>query len=1158
MKTSFNIDQFLEKSGFYQAIDPLLVQPGRHAITGIQGALTSFILARDFITKQKQTIVFVASLDEVASLSDDLTNLVAADQIYRFPAEEVLFSTNITASPENQRDRAQFMQALLTKKKGIYFLTPESLAQPVTAPQKFLKASFNINLDKEISQDWLIERLEAAGLKRKPQVEKLGEYAVRGDIVDFYSFGEATPIRVELFDTQIDSIRGFALDSQRSLDKLTQAQILPVSDRLVTTAEIKQFVDHNSEDPVAEYLKSYLAEQKQLENFPYLAKIIGNTLITNYFDSQSTVFFDDWARMMETVAQINQQLLQLKNRLNEEKHYFQSAFVEHDFAALLRNLPNRQVYLANIQRGMGRITLKSQERIISRNPPSFIDHLTAFQSFLKENKTRKATIVIALPEAHQRASVEELLNDLNQNYQIVATSEPISAHQVNLVEASFNQGFDLVNENIILISNNELFSGKKRRRRSVSFSYKNSRKITNFSELKVGDYVVHINHGIGRFIGMKTEVHGGVSRDYITIQFAGSGKLYLPVNQIQFIQKYQSDNGVAPKLNKLGSAEWRKTRANVAKKIEDMADGLINRYAERQTQKGFAFSPHSVYESEFAAAFPYVETPDQQRSIDEVLTDMEKSVPMDRLLVGDVGFGKTEVAMRAAFKAILDHKQVAVLAPTTILVQQHYSSFIDRFRNFPVNIEMVSRFRTPKEIKGVISKLKKGQVDIVIGTHRLLSKDVQFKDLGLLVIDEEQRFGVKHKERLKALKGNVDVLTLTATPIPRTLQLATLGVMDLSLIETPPPDRYPVMTYVSEYSVQLVQDAISRELRRQGQVFYLHNRVNDIEQTVSFLQELFPQAAIGYVDGQMSESQLENTMLDFLEGRFDVLVTTTIIEIGVDIPNVNTLIIENAERFGLSTLYQLRGRIGRSNRIAYAYLTYQPNRSLNETSEKRLSAIRDFTELGSGYKLALTDLSIRGAGNILGKEQHGFINAVGFDLFLEMLSEAVKSKMGRKNKYQTKAVVELDWSNYISDQYIADHAEKIEMYQKILHAQDEAEVDDILDELIDRFGEPPRSVLNLLNTARIKIQADHAGILKITALNQTLNLSFSPLMNQILDQKVLAQIVKAAPGPIKLSQVDERYKIVVNNSNGTLTSDQFLTFVKTIRKIVVEKENEIR
>lgn len=1157
MKKINNIYQFFEKSDFYQIVDQALNQPGRHAISGVQGSLVSFILARAFFKKQRQIIVFAANLDEINNIIDDLINFVDSDKIYHFSTEEVLFSTNLTASPENQHDRAQFMNALLTKKKGIYFLTPESLVHPVTSPKIFANASFEINLDKDISRESLIQKLELAGLKRKPQVEKIGEYAVRGNIVDFYTFGEDTPIRVELFDTQVDSIRRFSLDTQRSLDKLKKVQIIPVSDRLITNDKIKKILNSKNNVFLVNYLKSYLDSEKQIENFPYLETIIGDNLITSYFNSKSPVFFIEWAKIIKTIAAINQQLMQLKKQLNEEKHYYRSIFVERNFSGLLQSLVNPQIYLSNIQRGVGNVSFKSQKRIIARNVPSFVDQLTSFEKFLIENKTRKATIILSLPEANQVESVEKVLIDLNQTYQ-KNEKEPVLNHQINITSMGFNQGFDLVNENIILISTAELFSTKNKRRRRVNFSYKNSRKITTFSELKVGDYVVHINHGIGRFVGMKTEVHGGISRDYITIQFAGSGKLYLPVNQIQFIQKYQSDNGIAPKLNNLGSSEWRKTRAKVSKKIDDMADELINRYAQRQTQKGFSFSPHSDYESEFAAAFPYLETPDQKRSIKEVLSDMEKGVPMDRLLVGDVGFGKTEVAMRASFKAVLDHKQVAVLAPTTILVQQHYNSFIDRFRNFPVDIEMVSRFRTSKEIKEIINKLKRGQTDIVIGTHRLLSKDVQFKDLGLLVIDEEQRFGVKHKERLKALKNNVDVLTLTATPIPRTLQLATLGVMDLSLIETAPPDRYPVMTYVNEYSVDLIQDAISRELQRHGQVFYLHNRVSDIEQTVSFLQGIFPKAEIGYIDGQMSESQLENTMLDFLERRFDILVTTTIIEIGVDIPNANTLIVENADRFGLSTLYQLRGRIGRSNRIAYAYLTYQPNRSLTETSEKRLSAIRDFTELGSGYKLALTDLSIRGAGNILGKEQHGFINEVGFDLFLEMLSDAVKNKMGRQNKYHTKSVVELDWSNYISDSYISDHSEKIEMYQKILHAQSDNEVNDILDELIDRFGEPPISVLNLLNTARIKIQADHAGIEKITSLNGSINLNFSPVMNRILDKNIFQQILKSSSWPIKLSQIDKSYKIIINNSDENITSEHFLRFIKKIKELVTEKENEIR
>ncbi|BDR56243.1 transcription-repair coupling factor [Xylocopilactobacillus apis] len=1153
MKIHNNIFNFLKKQGFYQQIDESLESSGRHLFTGIQGSVASFIFARDAEINNNQTIILVPSIDEIFSLSDELSNFISEDEIYSFPSEEILFSPDLTASPENQRSRALFLHALVTGKKGFFFLTPQSLMRTISDPNTFKSAGFEINLNSKISLEEFINRLDKAGLKKNPRVEKLGEYAVRGDIIDFFTFGSSTPIRLELFDSDVDSIRSFDLDSQRSLDQVERVQIIPISDRIIDQKKVKEFISSKKPTRVQSYLKEYIENEHQLENFPYIEKLIGNHTISDYLSLTSTVFVSEYAHIIDSLGDINEQITQLKDRLNNEGHYFKRDFVEKNFVEFFKQIKNRQIFISNIKRGIGNLSFKTVNNILDRTIPSFVDNLESFETFLEENKSRKSTVVLCLPEKSQHDSAKKLIDDLDLNL-FEADKDSIQPHKINMVSDNFYHGFDLVNENIILISQNELYSSKKKRRRRLNFLSKNSRKITNFSELKVGDYVVHINHGIGRFIGITTETHGGVSRDYITIQFAGSGKLYVPVNQIQFIQKYQSDNGTAPKLNKLGSAEWRKTQSNVAKRIDDMADELIERYAERQTKKGFAFSPHSSYETEFADAFSYVETPDQDRSIKEVLGDMEKSVPMDRLLVGDVGFGKTEVAMRAAFKAILDHKQVAVLAPTTILVQQHYNSFIDRFRNFPVTIEMISRFRTNKEIKDVIQRIKNGDVDIVIGTHRLLSKDVKFKDLGLLVIDEEQRFGVRHKERLKELKNNVDVLTLTATPIPRTMQLATLGIMDLSLIETAPPDRYPVMTYVSEFSIDLIQDAIERELRRNGQVFYLHNRVSDIEQTVVFLKGLFPNAEIGYADGQMSESQLENTMLDFLEGRFDILVTTTIVEIGVDIPNVNTLIVENADRFGLSTLYQLRGRIGRSNRIAYAYLTYQANRSINETSEKRLSAIRDFTELGSGYKLALTDLSIRGAGNILGKEQHGFINAVGFDLFLQMLSDAIQSKMGKTSRYHTKSIVELEWSNYISDDYIPDSSEKIEMYQKILHSKTSEEVDDLLDEMIDRFGEPPISVLNLLNTARIKIEANQAGILKITSINDSIRIQFSPVMSSILNQSVLEKILVDEKFKIKLSLADKGYSIIVMNPGNKITSDEFLQFVIKIKNLVVEKE----
>jgi transcription-repair coupling factor (superfamily II helicase) len=595
--------------------------------------------------------------------------------------------------------------------------------------------------------------------------------------------------------------------------------------------------------------------------------------------------------------------------------------------------------------------------------------------------------------------------------------------------------------------------------------------------LKTGDYVVHANHGIGKYIGMQTLEVDGVHQDYMTIVYQNDDKLFIPVTQLNLIQKYVASESKSPKINKLGGTEWAKTKRKVSKKIEDIADDLIQLYAKREAEKGYAFAPDDAYQREFEDAFPYSETDDQLRSTSEIKRDMEKEKPMDRLLVGDVGFGKTEVALRAAFKAIKESKQVAFLVPTTILAQQHYETMVDRFEGFPVNVGLLSRFRTKKQQNETIKEIKEGKIDIVVGTHRILSQDIEFADLGLLVIDEEQRFGVKHKERLKQLRSQVDVLTLTATPIPRTLHMSMLGVRDLSVIETPPENRYPIQTYVMETNPGAIREAILREMARGGQVFYLYNRVDTIEQKVEELQALVPDARIGYAHGQMTEVQLENTLFDFIEGQFDVLVTTTIIETGVDIPNANTLFVENADYMGLSTLYQLRGRVGRSNRVAYAYFMYEQQKILNEVSEKRLQAIKDFTELGSGFKIAMRDLSIRGAGNLLGAQQHGFIDSVGFDMYAQMLSEAVDRKQG-KNTQTEKTSVEIDLGidAYLPTEYIDDERQKIEIYKRIRELESMDSLDELQDDLIDRFGEYPDEVAHLLMVGEIKMNGERALI----------------------------------------------------------------------------------
>ena len=721
-----------------------------------------------------------------------------------------------------------------------------------------------------------------------------------------------------------------------------------------------------------------------------------------------------------------------------------------------------------------------------------------------------------------------------------------------------HNGFELPEDKFALLTERELFN-KLTKRAPRNQKISNAERLKSYTELAVGDYVVHVNHGVGVYQGMETLEIGGIHQDYMSIHYQDGGNLFVPVSQIKLVQKYVSSDAKVPKLNKLGGTEWAKTKRKVTAKIEDIADELIELYAKRDAEKGYAFSRDTVEQQEFEQAFPYTETQDQLRSVAEIKEDMQKDKPMDRLLVGDVGYGKTEVAMRAVFKAVMDGKQAAVLVPTTILAEQHYENFVQRFADYPFTIGLLSRFRSKKEQEETIEKLRKGAVDIVIGTHRLLSKDVQFLDLGLLIVDEEQRFGVKHKERLKQLKSQVDVLTLTATPIPRTLHMSMLGVRDLSVIETPPANRYPVQTFVMEQNPMTIRDGIEREMARGGQVFYLYNRVETIEKKADELRALVPGCRVGVIHGQMSETTLENILYQFIEGEYDVLVTTTIIETGVDIPNVNTLFIENADHMGLSQLYQLRGRVGRTNRIAYAYLMYQPDKVLTEVSEKRLQAMRDFTELGSGFKIAMRDLSIRGAGNLLGKQQHGFIDSVGFDLYSQLLSEAVLKKQGKEVKSDEETVeIDLQIDAYIPSSYIQDERQKIEMYKRIRSIDSVEAYEELLDDFIDRFGDFPDEVSALAEVGLIKHYANEIDVVSIKRKDNSVTITIAPPSATRLQGVPVFEALGPVKLPAQVANKGESLQILLNITQKPvdLWLEQVKLFVKTCGEILARDEEK--
>ena len=753
-------------------------------------------------------------------------------------------------------------------------------------------------------------------------------------------------------------------------------------------------------------------------------------------------------------------------------------------------------FFSNFHKGLGNLKFDSLYQFNQYPMQEFFSQFPLLKDEIDRYKKSGSTVILQASSLSTLQSLQKNLQEYDIQVEYV-NDEEIHKNSVQLIQGNLSQGFNFVDQKFVLITEYEIFQKKvKRRVRRQNIS--NAERLKDYNELEKGDYVVHNIHGIGRYLGIETIEISGIHRDYVTIQYQNADRVSIPVDQIQLLSKYVASDGKTPKVNKLNDGRFQKTKQKVQHQVEDIADDLIKLYAERSQLEGFSFSSDDKNQFEFDNDFPYVETEDQLRSIQEIKKDMESKQPMDRLLVGDVGFGKTEVAMRAAFKAVNDHKQVAILVPTTVLAQQHYTNFKERFNDFAINVDVLSRFRTKAEQNETLEGLRKGQVDIIIGTHRLLSQDVEFADLGLIVIDEEQRFGVKHKEKLKELKTKVDVLTLTATPIPRTLHMSMLGIRDLSVIETPPTNRYPVQTYVLESNPTIIRDAILREVDRGGQVYYLYNKVDTIEQKVAELKELVPEASIGFVHGQMSEIRLENTLIDFINGEYDVLVTTTIIETGVDIPNANTLFIENADHMGLPTLYQLRGRVGRSNRIAYAYFMYRPDKTLTEVAEKRLEAIKGFTKLGSGFKIAMRDLSIRGAGNILGSSQSGFIDSVGFEMYSQLLEEAIAKKQGKEQKRQkSNAEINLQIDAYLPSDYISDERQKIEIYKRIREIDNRVNYEDLQEELIDRFGEYPDVVAYLLEIGLLKLYFDKSFVSLVERRQQTVIVKFEKMSQQL-------------------------------------------------------------
>ncbi|MCT7685322.1 MAG: transcription-repair coupling factor [Lactobacillus iners] len=1026
-------------------------------LTGVNFGAFNLII-RELLHRLQQPILIVASDENRAQqIYSSLVELFEENMVHFFPVEPLLETQAAVSSLDELSQRLDAMSFLLTKQKGIVISTPQALQYPLPAAIKFKANSLTLKVNQVCNLSKICDFLVRCGYKRDDLVANPGEFALRGDILDIYPINIAYPYRIEFFDDEIDNIRTFNPVSQRTKDSLTEVVIEPADDQL----------------------------DKLYQNEDY-------TTILDYLTESGIICFDD-------IRAIRQNIVQIDARNRDYLAHETSTNIKNsrlDFTSIFNQIVQVKIYSSLFQVSVNDLKIDQLLNLHTREPQQFFSQMSLIKNELSVYELQQQTVIIQADNLVRAKQIKSTFADYGIDITIAAENRLIPNKRQIIVD-NFNQGFVLPRINLVYLTEHDLFNRQPHIHKKIK-SLENAQQIRSYQELNPGDYVVHINHGIGIFEGIKTLESNGKKGDYITITYRNHDQLFVPADQLGVVQKYVASDGKIPKINKLGGNEWAKTKCRVQEKIEDIADELLAIYAHRATEKGFAFLPDDELQRDFEASFPYLETPDQIKAIKEIKLDMQKEKPMDRLLVGDVGFGKTEVALRAAFKAIDSGKQVAFLVPTTILAEQHYATMLERFKDFPVNVAMLCRFQTEKEADEIATNLSNGKIDIVVGTHRILSRDIKFKNLGLLIIDEEQRFGVKHKEKLKKLKNNIDVLTLTATPIPRTLHMSMIGVRDLSVMETPPANRYPIQTYVTEETPNIVREACLRELARNGQIFFLHNKIQDIDQKVSYLSQLIPEARIEYIHGRMSERQLEDIMLRFTQKKFDILVTTTIIETGVDLPNVNTLLVENADTYGLSQLYQLRGRIGRSSRLAYAYFLYKRDKVLTEVSEKRLNAIRDFTALGSGFKIAMRDLSIRGAGNILGKQQHGFIDSVGYDLYAQMLDQTIKQKRGDKVCHKTNAEVRINLEAYIPTEYISSQKQKIEFYKKIKHANDVKAIDDIADELIDRFGTYPKSVENLLNIATIKVLADTAQILSITNIDKKIDI--------VLDQKASEEL----------------------------------------------------
>ena len=1019
------------------------------ALTGMTEELFA-VYVNKLYSNNKNVLIVTSNLVESNSLYRSISNYT--DNVYLFPMDDFLTSEAMAISPDLMVTRLETMEAISKGKASIVITNLMGYLRYLPTKEEYLKNLLSLKVNDEISPKELVERLTNIGYERTTLVTKTGEIGVRGFVIDIFPLGESNPIRLEFFGDTIDSIRYFDGKTQKSLNEIKNIEIYPYTEIFSNDKSIP--------------------EDKR--NTKYLSEYSDVTNIGGYLDNHVTIYKDKSAILIN-YKQICSDVLEYREEKDTD---FKGSYM-FSFEDIYENNALHYLTVDNLDKSLKIIDFKSREL------PLFNDDIEGITKYIREKLYANYTVVVCLKDYQLHSFRSKISLPIMDT-----TMDEIYTNKLNLVNFSLDSGFQY--KNYIFLTGRELFrNNEKVKKYKTKFKY--NTKITDLDKLEIGDYVVHQVHGIGIYNGLKTLNQQGVLKDYIEVLYQGNDKLYIPVEKIDMLYKYTGKEGVRPTIYKLGGKEWEKVKARVKSKVQDMANDLLRVQAERERQKGFAFSSDNELQKEFENSFPYVATNDQLLATKQIKEDMEKVSPMDRLLVGDVGFGKTEVAFRAAFKAIMDNKQVLLLCPTTILSSQHYKNALDRFKDFPVNIGLLNRFTSPRERNRILEELREGTIDFVIGTHRILSDDIRPKNLGLLIIDEEQRFGVKHKEKLKQYKSTVDVLTLTATPIPRTLQMSIAGIRSLSLIETPPRDRYPIQTYVIAYNKQLVREAIMKEMSRDGQVFLLFNNVENIEQEVMEIENLIPSARVIYAHGSMDKTKIEDVMQSFIDHEADVLVCTTIIETGIDIPNVNTLIILDADRFGLAQLYQIRGRVGRSNKIAYCYLMYQEHKVLTETAEKRLKVIKEFTELGSGFSIATRDLSIRGAGDILGSKQAGFIDSVGIDLYLKMLNEEVERLKGNVVEEESEEESNktlLNVSTHISDDYVTDDDLKIMIHRMINEIDSKEKLEEVRSDLEDRFGKLSEDIIVYMYEEWFEKLVKQVGVTKVSETKNTIELYF--------------------------------------------------------------------